>query len=795
MAVGIRKGPTALRLRDPSLHRRKAQDAASQDGPWLNQSGLLLQQNGTVGFGSALYAAGSTIVVGSPGTANVGSAYVYQYVESAGTATWTALGSALATSAGNGTVSESARFGSAAAVASTSGGDVIVAVGAPEFQQGDGAVYTYFYESSTNAWQPLSTGTFPITIASSQEQLGSALDISRDGEHLVVGAPNANGGMGRFVAYQWNVAGSEWLQVFEQAGTMAAGRLGSSVTYLSGRREFVIVGAPGTLGGNGLVQLYQKSAGSLGYDQLGSDVTGQSSESLGAAGTIAGSVDDNQTALVLLLGTATGLVRRLDFDLKTNVWTTAFAAVDTGLYAPITALSSDEGGGTIVVGVSSESTAIIYAESAAPASRSPTVAPASLAPTSQAPVSSLPPTTIASNATETPTAPNPTAVPTTTPPPQWTQTGGPLTGSTSIFGSDVAIVQSFVAVGEPGGTGSVYTYTRLNQEWIDLAQISGSTQSGSLFGSSVVFNPSDNSLLVGAPGEYASNTQTPVGAAYYYTLSGSVWTQLGGPITGDSNIFAANEGFGSSVAVSRSGVVAVGAPQSNVGNVLGRGRVYTFVYDTTSASWVRRGGNGTGPVGAAEGSQLGYAVALSPDGSTLVAGAPGGASGAGSFSIYAWNGSAWSPEFSRRGNSTTEQLGTSVAVLSYDGGFIAVGGPGSGGGSGVIRVYQRRQQGFAPFGVPLVGEAGESLGGVASLSGSIDGSGTPTILAGTSSGAIKTLRFNAETSSWNETVEVLTTSIGTHPSLGGSTSLGLMVAGRDGVANIYALSQWHKFLV
>jgi hypothetical protein len=788
MTVGTQKGPTGLRIRNPSLQARSAQAAASQSGPWLNQSSLLLQQNGTVTFGTALYAAGSSVVVGSPGSANGGSAYVYQYVES-GTASWSALGPALVgpISAGNGTDTVSAQFGSAVAVASTSGGDVIVAVAAPQYQQVDGAVYTYFYESSTNAWQPLSTSTFPITTFSSSEQLGSALDISRDGEHLVVGAPNANGGMGRFVAYQWNVAGSEWLQVFEQAGTMSAGLLGSSVVYLSGQREFVAVGAPGTLGGSGLVQLYQKSEGSLGYEQLGSDVTGQSAERLGAAGTIAGSVDENRTALVVLLGTATGLVRRLDFDMKNNVWTTTFAAIDTGYSAPITALSSDEGGGTVIVGISSESTAVIYAEAAAPASRSPTAAPATAAPTSQAPVSTLPPTTIAPNSTGAPTAPNFTTAPTAAPQPQWTQTGGPLSGSTSSFGGDVAIVQSFVAVGDPG-SGSVYTYTRLNQEWIDLAQVSGSTQSGSLFGTSVVFNPSDNSLLVGAPGVYASNTQTPVGAAYYYTLSGSVWTQQGGPITGDSNVFAASEGFGTSVAVSRSGVVAVGAPQSNAGNVLGRGRVYTFAYDSPSSSWVRRGGNGTGPVGAAEGSALGSAVALSPDGSTLVAGAPGGASGAGSFSIYAWNGSAWNAAFSRRGNSTTERLGTSVAVLSYDGGFVAVGGPGYGGGSGVIRVYQRQQQGFAPYGVPLVGEGSDALGEVSSLSGSIDSSGTPTILAGSSSGAIKTLRYNAETSSWNETVEMVATSLGDNPSLGGSTSLGVMVAGRAGVANIYALS-------
>jgi hypothetical protein len=788
MTVGTQKGPTGLRIRNPTLQARSAQAAASQNGPWLNQSSLLLQQNDTVTFGTALYAAGSSVVVGSPGSANGGSAYVYQYVES-GTASWSALGPALVgpTSAGNGTDTVSAHFGSAVAVASTSGGDMIVAVASPQYQQGDGAVYTYFYEPSTNAWQPLSTSTFPITTFGSSEQLGSALDISRDGEHLLVGAPNANGGMGRFVAYQWNVAGSEWLQVFEQAGTLATGMMGSSVVYLSGQREFVAVGAPGTLGGSGLVQLYQKSEGSLGYEQLGSDVTGQAAERLGAAGTIAGSVDKNGTALVVLLGTATGMVRRLDFDMKNNFWTTGFAAIDTGLSAPITALSSDEGGGTVVVGISSESTTIIYAESAAPASRSPTVAPATPAPTSQTPVSTLPPTTIAPNSTGAPTAPNSTSAPTAAPQPQWTQTGGPLSGSTSSFGTDVAIVQSFVAVGDPG-SGSVYTYTRLNQEWIDLAQVSGSTQSGSLFGTSVVFNPSDNSLLVGAPGVFASNTQTPAGAAYYYTLSGSVWTQQGGPITGDSNVFAANEGFGTSVAVSRSGVVAVGAPDSNVGNVLGRGRVYTFAYDSPSSSWVRRGGNGTGPVGAAEGSALGSAVALSPDGSTLVAGAPGGASGAGSFSIYAWNGSAWNAEFARRGNSTTERLGTSVAVLSYDGGFVAVGGPGYGGGSGVIRVYQRQQQGFAPYGAPLVGEGGDGLGEVSSLSGSIDSSGTPTILAGSSSGAIKTLRYSAETSSWNETVEMVTTSLGDNPSLGGSTSLGLMVAGRAGVANIYALS-------
>jgi hypothetical protein len=795
--------------------RRLQPSTIGQQGKWLEESSLQIQRNDTEEFGAAVSFSGTYLVAGAPGAKRdapngtlTGAAFVYQYTRVHGNGTnvssaqftWVPVGSALTGSvisssssmtSNSSLDSGSERFGAAVALSDTG----IVAIGAPDFQQGGGGVYTFAYQASTNSWERLTSDARPLTAFNSGELFGSSVALSLDGEHLLVGAPRASNGNGRFVAYQWNVGGSEWLQVFDQVGTASGGLLGSSVAYLSGVREFLVVGAPGALAGNGLVQIYRKSKESLGYEQLGSDVLGEPGEQLGAKGTVSGGISVNQTAIVLLLGTYTGLVRRIDFDVAQSSWMTSFAAIDTETTKAVTGVSSDDGGNTVVVGISAVNSVTVYSASSASATRPPTAAPlvapttrpsgsfpSAITPSSKMPVSSAPATALPSSAN-----PSSELNPTQPSQRQWIQSAGPFTGTTSSFGTDVAVMQSYVAAGDPGGSGSVYTYSRLNQQWIELAEITGTDQFGSLFGTSVTFNPSDNGLLVGAPGVFATNTQTPVGAAYYYTLLGSEWIPKGPPIKGDSNVFAANERFGSSVAAGSSGVVAVGAPSSSFGNVVERGRVYTFAYNSSLSVWVNRGGNET-ITGDSAGDLLGSSVGISSDGSTLVAGAPGSAGGAGACSIYEWTGLAWSLTFTSSGNSMDERFGESVAILSSDGGFVAAGAPGYSGGSGIIRVFRRQQKTYTSFGPPIVGEEIEALGTALGVTGSVDDTGVPVVLAGTSSGAIKTFSFNTATNAWEQRIEVTITSVDASPAVSGSTALGLMVAGKEGIVDLYSLS-------
>jgi hypothetical protein len=156
--------------------------------------------------------------------------------------------------------------------------------------------------------------------------------------------------------------------------------------------------------------------------------------------------------------------------------------------------------------------------------------------------------------------------------------------------------------------------------------------------------------------------------------------------------------------------------------------------------------------------------------------------------IYEWTGYTWKLAFESSGNSTSETFGEAVTILSADGSFVAAGGPGHGGGSGIIRVYQRQQGKFASFGLPIVGEGSEALGAALSVTGSIDNTGLPVVLAGTRSGAVKTFSFSTAANAWEQRIEVAATSVETSPAVSGSATLGLMAAGKQGVVDFYTLS-------
>jgi hypothetical protein len=131
------------------------------------------------------------------------------------------------------------------------------------------------------------------------------------------------------------------------------------------------------------------------------------------------------------------------------------------------------------------------------------------------------------------------------------------------------------------------------------------------FGSSVALSDDGNTLAVGAPGEDGSASNS--GAVYVFTRSGGSWSQQGSPIKATSP--AANDRFGSAVALSNDGnTLAVGAPGRNVDE----GSVYIFL--RTGTSWSEEDNLTASNAGAND--QFGASVALSNDGNTLAVGAP-----------------------------------------------------------------------------------------------------------------------------------------------------------------------------
>ena len=145
--------------------------------------------------------------------------------------------------------------------------------------------------------------------------------------------------------------------------------------------------------------------------------------------------------------------------------------------------------------------------------------------------------------------------------------------------------------------------------------------------------------------------------------------------------------------------LAVGAP-SNAGNASAAdasaaGSVRVFDYNATREAWERIGCDIDGNF---EGSLFGWSVSLSADGSKLAVGAPGNASQMGEARVYEFassgasccGGACWSQVANTMSAAVVGGGFASSVSLSPDGGSIVAGAPGEGdadGAAGVAIVY------------------------------------------------------------------------------------------------------------
>ncbi len=266
-------------------------------------------------------------------------------------------------------------------------------------------------------------------------------------------------------------------------------------------------------------------------------------------------------------------------------------------------------------------------------------------------------------------------------------------------------------------------------------------------GYSVAVSADGNTLVVGGPPRdvHASDP----GQVWVFIRSGGAWSQQAGPLVGSGFVYDGINGIrqGYSVALSGDGnTLAIGGPGDNSTN----GAVWIFT--RSGGNWVQQGVKLTGTIA---GSQLGWSVALSSDGNTLIAGAPFGsvASGGGAF-VYTRSNGTWTAQARLVGTNyiAGPAQGWSVG-LSADGNTAIVGGPGddphacqSGCGIGAAWVFTRTgntwtQQGSKLVGTGYVGDSrqGTSValsgdGNAAIVGGPVDNSSTGAVWVYTQSG-------------------------------------------------------------
>jgi hypothetical protein len=259
------------------------------------------------------------------------------------------------------------------------------------------------------------------------------------------------------------------------------------------------------------------------------------------------------------------------------------------------------------------------------------------------------------------------------------------------------------ADGLPGSpnTGLVYVFDRNGNSFNQVGILIGSnTGSNDAFGGSVAISADGKTIVVGAPVD--ETTLTDTGVVYVFDRNGDSFNQVG--ILTGSNAVNGSENFGFSVTTSADGKsIIVGAKNDGVSGSTNTGLVYVFDRNGDSFNQV---GILTGS-NSATGDAFGASVSTSADGKTIVVGASSdellGSSNTGLVYVFDRNGDSFNQVGILTGSNsaTGDEFGNAIAT-SADGKTIVVGVPKDeliSGNTGLAYVYDRNGNSFNQVGI------------------------------------------------------------------------------------------------
>jgi hypothetical protein len=305
-----------------------------------------------------------------------------------------------------------------------------------------------------------------------------------------------------------------------------------------------------------------------------------------------------------------------------------------------------------------------------------------------------------------------------TEPASWTQVGANIEGieAQDFAGYSVSLSSdgSYLAVGAVGtdtsvvDTGQVRVYQWSGSAWDQVgAGIDGEAMDDQ-FGVSVSLSGAGSRVAIGAP--YNDGNGGLSGHARMYEWNGSVWSQMGSDIDGESS----GDKSGATVSLSSDGsVVAVSAyANSASGYITGQGHVR--IYEWNGSEWALKGDEINGEA-SSDGS--GISVSLSSNGNIVAIGAfgnDGNGNNSGHVRVYVWDGTAWIQQGADiDGEAASDYSGRSVS-LSSDGSIVAIGAAnndGNGNNSGHVRVYQWDGSAWTQLGVDINGDGADDQAG------------------------------------------------------------------------------------
>lgn len=220
------------------------------------------------------------------------------------------------------------------------------------------------------------------------------------------------------------------------------------------------------------------------------------------------------------------------------------------------------------------------------------------------------------------------------------------------------------------------------------------------FGFSVSLSNNGNRVAVGAIKNDGNGEDA--GHVRVYEWVNSSWVQMGLDIDGEG----AGDESGTSISLSGNGSRLVIGANLNDSNGLNSGHVR--IYEWSGLNWIQLG---TEITGSNTGDNLGNAVAISEEGSSVVVGVLGSdfnAEASGDVRVFDWSGDEWIQRGSSlHGEFYAERFGSSVSI-SANGQRIAAGTEFSnlnGQGSGHVSVFQWENNDWQQLGNKIIGEA------------------------------------------------------------------------------------------
>ncbi|MEO1627155.1 MAG: hypothetical protein AAFV25_18530, partial [Bacteroidota bacterium] len=241
-----------------------------------------------------------------------------------------------------------------------------------------------------------------------------------------------------------------------------------------------------------------------------------------------------------------------------------------------------------------------------------------------------------------------------------------------------------IAIGAPGndGAGNLSGHVRIydwnGEAWLQRGQDIDGEMSFNEAGAAVSM-PNGNTVAIGAIRNDASESN--IGHVRVYDWRGEAWVQRGMDIDGQ----AKDDFFGTAVDMPTANTLAVGAPG---GSLSGSDAGYVRIYDWNGDGWTERG---QGIEGEERQDFFGSSLAMS-DSNTIAIGAPRNddwARDAGQVRMYDWDGTAWQQRGSDiDGESRDDRSGVSLSMPT--GTTVAIGASGNDGtdvDAGHVRVY------------------------------------------------------------------------------------------------------------